>query len=136
MQLLRWIRFRYDIWCQYGVRLMERITMWFPSMVAVFEKVVGAVNKLHVLSHKELCQIIYNLNWLLYVGMVTMEMIETGWAEQNLTARSTREMNTGHRHDVIDGTSDHWNWKKTIKLHMYPHYSCAAPETGLTLNIL
>ncbi|KAJ7747582.1 hypothetical protein B0H14DRAFT_3514007 [Mycena olivaceomarginata] len=116
MQLLRWIRFGYDIWCQYGVRLMERITRWFPSMVAVFEKVVGAINKLHVLSHKELCQIIHNLNWLLYVGMVTMEMIETGWAEQNLTAGSTREMNAGHRHDVIDGTSDHWNWKKTIKL--------------------
>lgn len=45
-------------------------------------------------------------------------------------------MNAGHRHDVIDGTSDHWNWKKTIKLRMYPHYSYAAPETGLTLNIL
>ncbi|KAF8135927.1 hypothetical protein K438DRAFT_1738568 [Mycena galopus ATCC 62051] len=25
-------------------------------------------------------------------------------------------MNDGHRHDVIDGTSDHWNWEKTVKL--------------------
>ncbi|KAF8185780.1 hypothetical protein K438DRAFT_1765569 [Mycena galopus ATCC 62051] len=101
---------------QYGVHLLVRFARWFPSMTDIIEKLTGAINKLHILSHKELCQIIHNLNWLLYVGMVSMEMIETGWAEHNLTAGSMREMNDGHRHDVIDETSDHWNWEKTIKL--------------------
>jgi hypothetical protein len=41
--------------------------------------------------------------------MVTMEMIETSWVEHNLTAGSMREMNAGHRHNLIDGMSDHWN---------------------------
>ncbi|KAJ6623247.1 hypothetical protein B0H10DRAFT_1786787 [Mycena sp. CBHHK59/15] len=118
-ELQRWIRLGYDIWCQYGVRLLSRIGRWFPGMRGIFDNVTGAINKLHILSHKELCQIIYNLNWLLFVGMVSMEMIETGWVEHNLTAGSTREMNDGHRHDVIDGTSDHWNWEKTIKLRTY-----------------
>ncbi|KAF8174422.1 hypothetical protein K438DRAFT_2023128 [Mycena galopus ATCC 62051] len=115
-RLIRLIRFRYDIWCQYGVRLLIRIAQWFPKMSEIFEKISGAINKLHILLHKELCQIIYNLNWLLFVGMVCMEMIKTGWAEHNLTAGSMREMNDGHRHDVIDRTSDHWNWEKTVKL--------------------
>ncbi|KAF8144371.1 hypothetical protein K438DRAFT_1435719, partial [Mycena galopus ATCC 62051] len=115
-KLVRWIRVGYDIWCQYGVRLLARIGRWFPEMLDIISNISGAINKLHILSHKELCQIIYNLNWLLFVGLVSMEMIETGWAEHNLTAGSTREMNDGHRHDVIDGTSDHWNWEKTIKL--------------------
>ncbi|KAJ7840097.1 hypothetical protein B0H14DRAFT_2587662 [Mycena olivaceomarginata] len=92
-ELIRWIRLGYDIWCQYGVRLVARFARWFPSMSAIIAKLEGAINKLHILNHKELCQIIHNLNWLL-----------------------TREMNDGHRHDVIDGTSDHWNWEKTIKL--------------------
>ncbi|KAJ7826570.1 hypothetical protein B0H14DRAFT_2595735 [Mycena olivaceomarginata] len=116
-ELIRWIRLRYDIWCQYGVHLLARFAWWFPSMSAIIAKLEGTINKLHILSHKELCQIIHNLNWLLYVGLVSMEMIETGWAEHNLMAGSTREMNDGHRHNVIDGTSDHWNWEKTIKLH-------------------
>ncbi|KAF8126646.1 hypothetical protein K438DRAFT_1647128, partial [Mycena galopus ATCC 62051] len=106
----------YNIWCQYGVRLLARFEGWFPSMKGVVEKLTGAINKLHILSHKELCQIIHNLNWLLFIRMVSMEMIEPGWAEHNLTAGSTREMNDRHRHNVIDGASDHWNWKKMIKL--------------------
>ncbi|KAF8188608.1 hypothetical protein K438DRAFT_1477622, partial [Mycena galopus ATCC 62051] len=65
--------------CQYGVRLLARFARWFPLMTDIIEKLMGAINKLHILSHKELCQIIHNLNWLLYVGMVSMEMIEDHW---------------------------------------------------------
>ncbi|KAF8143056.1 hypothetical protein K438DRAFT_2111109 [Mycena galopus ATCC 62051] len=54
--LIRWIRLGYDIWCQYGVRLLARFARWFPSMTDIIEKLMGAINKLHILSHKELCQ--------------------------------------------------------------------------------
>ncbi|KAJ7898175.1 hypothetical protein B0H14DRAFT_3424537 [Mycena olivaceomarginata] len=127
-ELIRWIRLGYNIWCQYGVRLLARFARWFPSMSGIIRKLTGAINKLHILSHKELCQVIHNLDWLLYVRLVSMEMIETGWAEHNLTAGSTREMNNGHRHDVINGTSDHWNWEKTIKLPLAQLYRTAKSE--------
>ena len=100
-------------------------------MLLMVKKVAGAINKLHVLTHKELCQIIYNLNWLLYIGMILVEMIKMGWAEHNLTAGSTWEMNKGHRHDVIDGMSDHWNWEKTIKLCKYQVLQGGGPATDL-----
>jgi hypothetical protein len=46
-------------------------------------------------------------------------MIETGWAVHNLTAGSTKEMNAGHRHDVVDDTSNNWNWEKMLTIGMY-----------------
>lgn len=63
-----------------------------------------------------MCMLRFNLNLLFHVGLTTGELIETGWAEHNLTAGSTKEMNDGHRHDVIDATCDHWNWEKMIHL--------------------
>jgi hypothetical protein len=59
------------------------------------------------------------MNWLRYCGFTVGEMIETGWAVHNLTAGSTKEMNAGHRHDVVDDTSNHWNWEKMITLGAY-----------------
>ncbi|KAJ7230076.1 hypothetical protein GGX14DRAFT_344027 [Mycena pura] len=113
---LRWIRLAYDIWCQYQVNLLERIKDHWPEMLPIFNKIDGAIGKMHILNHQERCIFAFNLNFLFHVGLTTGELIETGWAEHNLTAGSTREMNDGHRHDVIDGTCDHWNWQKTVRL--------------------
>ncbi|KAF7288964.1 hypothetical protein MIND_01413000 [Mycena indigotica] len=115
-QSLHWITLTYDIWCQYRIKLLERIRTNFPDMLPIFEKVDGAIGKLHILGHEKKCIFEFNLNLLYFVGLLTGELIETGWAEHNLTGGSTREMNDGHRHDVIDGTSDHWNWDKLVRL--------------------
>ncbi|KAF7371877.1 hypothetical protein MVEN_00044900 [Mycena venus] len=115
-QSLRWILLTYDIWCQFKARLLDRIRENFTDMLPVFERVEGAIGKMHVLNHQEMCMLQFNLNLLFHVGLTTGELIETGWAEHNLTAGSTKEMNDGHRHDVIDATCDHWNWEKMIHL--------------------
>ncbi|KAJ7476287.1 hypothetical protein B0H11DRAFT_1727305 [Mycena galericulata] len=113
---LRWIVATYDIWCHYGVKLAARVEEMFPSMAPIIAAIRGAIPKMHIHNHIERCQLEWNLNWLCYVAFTVGEMIETGWAEHNLTAGSTKEMNAGHRHDAVDDTSNHWNWDKMIAL--------------------
>jgi hypothetical protein len=98
---------------------MERVIELFPSMASIIDKIEGAIPKMHILNHIERCQMEWNMNWLRYCGFTVGEMIETGWAVHNLTAGSTKEMNAGHRHDVVDDTSNHWNWEKMITLGAY-----------------
>ncbi|KAJ7100503.1 hypothetical protein C8R44DRAFT_641842 [Mycena epipterygia] len=88
--LLRWIMFTYNIWCQFSIHLPDRIAKWFPTMVR------GAILKMHIHNHIEMCQLRWNLNWLTYSVFTVGEMIETGWAEHNLTAGSTKEKNEGN----------------------------------------
>jgi hypothetical protein len=84
-------------------------------------RIDGGIGKIRLPGHKGDCQKKLSLWFLPHVGNVSAKLIETGWAEHNLTAGSPREMNAGHRHDVIDGTSDHWNWEKMIRLREAPH---------------
>ncbi|KAF7360834.1 hypothetical protein MSAN_01112700 [Mycena sanguinolenta] len=99
----RWIMLLYDIWCQYHRNLKTRVKNWFGNMLTTIEKFRRGIPKMHIHNHQD---------FACTVG----EMIETGWAEQNLTAGSTKEQNDGHRHDSIDETSGHWNWDKLIKI--------------------
>ncbi|KAJ7850746.1 hypothetical protein B0H13DRAFT_1644377, partial [Mycena leptocephala] len=113
---LRFIKVTYDIWCQYHVNLEPRVEELFNNMLLILRRIRGAIPKMHIHNHQDLCEILWNLNWLPNCGLAVGEMIETGWAEQNLTAGSTKEQNDGHRHDSIDDTSGHWNWDKLIRL--------------------
>ncbi|KAJ6535032.1 hypothetical protein B0H19DRAFT_964179 [Mycena capillaripes] len=119
-RLLRWIMATYDIWCQYSIKLEERFARWFPSMVWILDKIRGAIPKMHIHGHVEICQLLWNLNWLAYSAFTVGEMIETGWAEHNLTAGSTKEQNDGNRHDSVDDTSGSWNWDKMVGLGTSP----------------
>ncbi|KAJ7910319.1 hypothetical protein B0H13DRAFT_1575252, partial [Mycena leptocephala] len=102
----------YDIWCQYHVNLEPRVEELFNSMLLIIRRIRGAIPKMHTHNHQDLCEILWNLNWLPNCGLMVGEMIETGWAEQNLTAGGTKGRGDGHRHDSIDDTSGHWNWDK------------------------
>nr|GAT45487.1 predicted protein [Mycena chlorophos] len=113
---LRWIKLTYDIWCKYGIKLVPRFLEYFPEMADIIARINGAIGKLHLPGHKAFCQKVYSLWFQPHVGHLSGEIVETGWAEHKLTGGSTREMNDGHRHDVIDGTSDHWNWEKTLRM--------------------
>ncbi|KAJ7857401.1 hypothetical protein B0H13DRAFT_1902265 [Mycena leptocephala] len=114
--LQRWILFTYDIWCQYSIKFKTRVAQWFPAMADIIELVRGAIPKMHIHNHIELCQLIWNLNWLIHSAFTAGEMIETGWVEHNLTAGSTKEQNDGNRHDSVDDTSGNHNWNKLVGL--------------------
>ncbi|KDQ10977.1 hypothetical protein BOTBODRAFT_114996, partial [Botryobasidium botryosum FD-172 SS1] len=77
---------------------------------------VYVVPKMHVLAHVEDCQYLYSLNFTPGSGRTDGEAPERNWVETNGVATSTREMNTCHRHEVLDDTMNEVNFKKMIKL--------------------
>ncbi|KAF8057825.1 hypothetical protein FPV67DRAFT_1455922 [Lyophyllum atratum] len=109
---LRWILISYDIWCQYVINLRKRFSKWFPRMVSILDKIRGAIPKMHVLNHVLLCMLAWSFTYKKYSGETWGENIEGGWAEQNQSAGSTKEMNDGHRHDALDDFMGYWNWTK------------------------
>jgi hypothetical protein len=78
----------------------------------------GAIPKMHIKNHIEACQLLWAFNYLEHSGETCGELIETGWSEGNQAAGSTKEMNAGHRHDILDEYHGYWNWTKTHKLGM------------------
>ncbi|KAJ7715353.1 hypothetical protein B0H16DRAFT_1339969, partial [Mycena metata] len=107
--LQRWIRLTYNIWCQYGIKLLGQVDKLFPSMLSIIKKIHGTIPKMLILNHIERCQLQFNLNWLCYCAFTVGEMIETGWAVHNLAAGSTEEMNAGHRHESqLELGEDDW----------------------------
>ncbi|KAF7293465.1 hypothetical protein MIND_01124200 [Mycena indigotica] len=112
--LLRWIFMTYDIWCQFVIHLLDRFEEHFPQLREIISKIRGSIPKMHIHNHNQDCQLEWNLNWMLFVALTVGELIETAWAELNLTAGSTREMNDGNRHDSIDDFCGHWNWDKLV----------------------
>jgi len=113
---LRWIKLRYDIWCSYHKNLKERFAKHFSHAAKLLDNLRGAIPKMHVKNHIEACQLLWAFNYLRYSGETCGELIETGWSEGNQVAGSTKEMNDGHRHDILDEYHDYWNWTKMHRL--------------------
>jgi hypothetical protein len=88
----------------------------FPSILSIIEKLDGAIPSLHVHNHLSVCQYKWAFKYLLHSGNMCGEIVETGWAEQNQTAGSTKRMNDGHRHDTIDDFCGYWNWSKLVHI--------------------
>ncbi|KAG6848173.1 hypothetical protein H0H93_002703 [Arthromyces matolae] len=114
---LRWILLSYDIWCHYHVNLVKRFRERFPTLAGVVSRVRGTIPKMHVVNYVLMCMLLYGFNYLPFSGETWGENIEGGWAEQNQSAGSTKEMNDGHRHDSLDDMFGYWNW---MKLHNMP----------------
>jgi len=115
---LRWIRLSYDIWCSYHKNLKKRFSQHFPHAAKLLDNMQGAIPKMHIKNHIEACQLLWAFNYLGYTGETCGELIETCWSEGNQAAGSTKEMNDGHRHDMLDEYHGYWNWTKTHRLGM------------------
>jgi hypothetical protein len=116
---LRWIRLSYDIWCSYHKNLKKRFSQHFPHAAKLLDNMRGAIPKMHIKNHIEACQLLWAFNYLGYSGETCGELIETGWSEGNQVAGSTKEMNDGHRHDMLDEYHGYWNWTKMHRLGMW-----------------
>lgn len=114
----RWIMVTYDIWCQFSVKLKERFAKSFPHLMPLIDCLRGAIPKMHIHNHIAACQLIWALNFIKYSAETYGEAIESGWAEQNESSGSTKEMNAGHRHDSLDDIFGFWNWLKLTSLGM------------------
>ncbi|KAK7450153.1 hypothetical protein VKT23_013036 [Stygiomarasmius scandens] len=104
----------YDIWCQFGQRLPERILQYPEHLRPRYPGTlfVGAIPKFHLPAHQEKCYLNYNLNFTPRVGRTDGEGVERGWSVTNGLASSTKVMGPGSHSDVLDDHFGFTNWRK------------------------
>lgn len=116
----------YDIACQWSknlatwmARLPEHLRLDLDAVQTTF-----SIPKFHLSgAHGDLCQGPFSLNFKEGVGHTDGEGIERNWARVNGAAHSTREMGPGSRHDTLDDTMGHSNWRKLVDLGEPSHPS-------------
>lgn len=112
------VLFSYDCNCQYSVNIRERFTANHPECVARLDRTRFSIPVVHLRDHKENCEYIYGTYYLEGGGHFHGETAESIWAEFNQLGGRTRQMNSGHRHDVLNEHIADWNWRKLKNLGM------------------
>ncbi|KAF4572398.1 hypothetical protein EYR36_006900 [Pleurotus pulmonarius] len=111
----------YDIACQYGINLHKRLAAHFKGdehakLRATAKRLQLLIPKLHLHGHIDECFYLFALGYTPGTGRTDGERIEGGWAEEKQAGGSTKEMNPGHRHDVLNDMQNFANWMRTINL--------------------
>ncbi|KAF8995151.1 hypothetical protein BDZ89DRAFT_1177303 [Hymenopellis radicata] len=124
----RWIRWAYDIWCQFVKNLKKRLFEdgKFPKLdnneelrekfESLIGRMKGGIPPLHVLGHIWLCRALYGYSHQKNVGKTCPETVETPWAATRICGGSVKHQNHGQRHDNLNTAFDDWNYNKLIKL--------------------
>ncbi|KAF7313208.1 hypothetical protein MKEN_01007300 [Mycena kentingensis (nom. inval.)] len=110
--------FLYDIACQWGVLLKERL-LELPPLVRlklVLNLCRFVVPKLHIKGHVYLCQLLFSLGLVPGSGNTDGEGIERLWASIAGLAASTKLSGHGARADALDAFWSFWNWVKLVGL--------------------
>ncbi|KAJ7075083.1 hypothetical protein B0H15DRAFT_806464 [Mycena belliarum] len=106
----------YDIACQYHIKIVERFRQSFPDLVWIVEKMRWAVPALHVTGHADRCTYAYSTAYMVATGHFHGETAEHYWPELNQIGPKVRQMNYGHRQDIIVNNHNDWNHKKMSKI--------------------
>ena len=110
----------YDIACEYGVHLMDRVrsssTLSLPDGLEIL-KGIGAW---HVHGHVPECFPRYYPGFIPGAGQVDGEILETLWSNLNLISRSARGMSTSSRRETLDDHMNDSNWKKLVGMGAWP----------------
>ncbi|KAF4580711.1 hypothetical protein EYR38_002997 [Pleurotus pulmonarius] len=105
----------YDVMCQYGVHLEQRLEDG-PFLEKPTMPIQKAIGKFHLGAHIDSCFSKFSLNFLRGAGHTDGEVLETLWAPLNKIAGSTRSMTLAHRQEVLDDCAYDSNWKKITNL--------------------
>src|SRR5262245_19729138 len=108
----------YDIGCMHCIHLKKRFEEHFPDLVKRLKEFQELVPALHIHGHNEDCQFRYNLAFQRGAGRTHGENLEGMWGTSNNTGGMTKEMNAGHRHDILNDFNGYWNWCKMQELGM------------------
>ena len=110
-KLLEWL-LSYDVGCTYVANLLSRWEEWSlpPELRKIIESMKVLLPQMHMLSHKENCQIDFAMCYKQGNGHSNGETVEIAWAILHDTGRSTREMNGGARHDALSDHFSGYNW--------------------------
>ncbi|KAI1796329.1 hypothetical protein LXA43DRAFT_969822 [Ganoderma leucocontextum] len=114
----------YDINCQYTVNLPERlgdINEKFQDLPTIqadsFPWTMVGIGKFHVAAHQDSCRLKYSYYYLPGSGMTDGEAPEQIWASLNNLSMRTKEMSSGHRHDVINDYYGDMNIRRVHNMH-------------------
>ncbi|KAI1789500.1 hypothetical protein LXA43DRAFT_892819 [Ganoderma leucocontextum] len=114
----------YDINCQYTVNLPERlgdINEKFHDLPTIqadsFPWTMVGIGKFHVAAHQESCRSRYSYYYLPGSGMTDGEAPERIWASLNNLSMRTKEMSSGHRHDIINDYYGDMNVRRVHNMH-------------------
>ena len=116
----------YDINCQYRIHFKSRIRELqeqFPTLsvfqIMFFPYTLPGIGKFHAPAHTSSCRTAYSYNFLPGVGMTDGEALERIWSVFNSLALRTKEMSSGHRHDVINDFHSDMNIRRLHAMRMY-----------------
>ncbi|KAF7295985.1 CxC2 domain-containing protein [Mycena kentingensis (nom. inval.)] len=85
-------------------------------LVHLVERIRWGIPALHVQGHQDSCSYRYGTAYMECVGHFHGESAEQYWPEANQLGPYVRQMNTGHRQDVLILHHGFWNWLKTVGL--------------------
>lgn len=110
----------YDINCQYRVNFDDRIASMkrtFSGLssipVGAFPTTICAVGKFHLPAHIASCRYKYSYNFLPGAAMTDGEGCERKWSQSSGLSLRTKEMTTGHAHDVKNDVENDLNVRRT-----------------------
>ncbi|KAF9471181.1 hypothetical protein BDN70DRAFT_998707 [Pholiota conissans] len=106
----------YDMSCSYSVHMFDRFSERFPHLAPAIDRITFSIPLVHVNNHKENCVYQYACSYITHAGHFHGETAEHEWAELNQVATQTRQINSGHRQDVLIDHHGDWNWKKVANM--------------------
>ncbi|KAM5531911.1 hypothetical protein V8D89_014422 [Ganoderma adspersum] len=106
----------YNINCQYRIYFKSRIMELqeqFPTLstcrILFFPYTLPGIGKFHAPAHTSSCHTAYSYNFLPGVGMMDREALEQIWSIFNSLTLRTKEISSGHCHDVINDFHSNMN---------------------------
>src|SRR5215472_2283952 len=87
----------YDVTCSWSIHFLERIASSPFLSLPERLKIIAAVGKFHLATHKCDCFAKFSLNFIHGAGQQDGEILETLWASLNKIAGSTQAMTKSHR---------------------------------------
>ncbi len=102
----------YDLACQWGVHFDDRLEASEVLSLPAFQRFILAIGKFHLGAHIEKCFYRYSLNFILGMGQVDGEIVETLWSALNPISTMARSMTKAHRRESLDDSMRDWNFVK------------------------
>jgi hypothetical protein len=106
----------YDIMCQYGVHLQDRVDQSPELSMSDSLELRTGIGLFHIHGHQDSCLPRYSPSYIPGAKQVDGEIIETLWAPLNNISRSICGMSLSHRQEVLDAHMNHSNWKKMVHI--------------------
>lgn len=106
----------YDIMCQYGVHLQERVERSPELSLPDSLELRTGIGLFHIHGHQDSCLPRFSPSYIPGARQVDGEIIETLWAPLNNISRSIRGMSLAHRQEVLDAHMNYSNWKKMVHI--------------------